>query len=206
MTSSVAFDIETTGYDPARQLFQYEPKFNADARLKDADKIAADISAKQDEWLSKAALDAGRAKVLVIGTLCDGVEEVMEGEEEAIIPWFWEVFSKSRCNWIGHNISGFDIPFLCRRSFILGIKIPPGVIEGRYLNRRFVDTMTTWSCGEYGNKISLDNLARALGVGKKSGSGKDFAELYKSDKPAAMKYLSNDLQLTHKCALKMGLL
>ena len=46
--------------------------------------------------------------------------------------------------------------------------------------------------------------AKHLGVGEKSGDGKDFARLWATDRAAAEGYLRNDLELTARVAVGLG--
>ena len=107
---------------------------------------------------------------------------------------------------IGFNIAHFDLPFLIRRSMKHGIKFAPVFRNYRYLSDQFIDLMLVWKCGVHEDNISLDRLARFLGVGQKSGNGKDFARLWREDREKAVAYLTNDLELTRKCAEKLGVL
>lgn len=200
--STLVLDIETAPL-PSDKLAV--PEFKAPANLKDPAKIEAAIAEKRKEWEATLALHAETARVLVVGTMKAGGEWITadrDSGEEAILSWAWSVI-KSNDIIIGHNLRGFDLPLLIRRSYILGVKVPP-VMEGRFLARKFVDTMDAWACGTQ-ERISLANLARVLGVGEKSGSGADFASLYQTDRKAALAYLENDLRLTWAVAERMGL-
>tara|TARA_Y100000593_G_C4275138_1_gene319627 strand:- start:1256 stop:1450 length:195 start_codon:yes stop_codon:yes gene_type:complete len=64
--------------------------------------------------------------------------------------------------------------------------------------------MNYWSLGVYGERISLDNFCKFLGVKGKSGSGQFFSELYEEDHDAAIEYLKNDLDITAKVWEKCG--
>jgi hypothetical protein len=94
----------------------------------------------------------------------------------------------------GHNITGFDLPYLLKSSVIHGVKVHFGLApKGRYFPDVFFDTMKFW-CSDYGQYISLQNLARALGCNfGKTDSGADF---YKFPRAKQEQYLENDLQLT----------
>ncbi|MGH8018768.1 MAG: hypothetical protein ACREIA_10825 [Opitutaceae bacterium] len=56
------------------------------------------------------------------------------------------------------------------------------------------------------DSISLDNLARFLSVGRKNGHGAGFASLWAMNRAAALDYLANDLRLTLRCAIALGLI
>lgn len=67
----------------------------------------------------------------------------------------------------GHNIKEFDIPFLCRRFVIHGIKVPKLLdISGKkpWQVEHLVDTLVLWRFGEYKNYTSLALLAAVLGI------------------------------------------
>lgn len=207
------FDVETAPLSD-EQIRQFMPKFEAPGNYKDTEKVAAYIADKEKEWLGRAALSALTGKVLAIGVKYhDGSIDIIganpgHDDEAHILTWFWRYFTHTTMAsyWIGHNIIGFDLPFLCRRSMLLGVKVPRSIIYGRYFDNRFKDTMDAWSFGNREDRISLDNLAKALGVGSKSGSGADFARLWATDKPEAIAYLEHDLNLTMKCAERMGMI
>jgi len=161
---------------------------------------------KKKAFIEDSALHAERGSVLVIGIKFEKTTVILEGEEGKILQEFWRIYSES-VNWlvIGHCVKTFDIPFLIRRSWLNLLPVPAGVIEGRYLSKRIIDTMETWACGTR-DMISLDTLSKAFGLSGKNGNGKDFASLYAKDKEAALSYLRNDLELTEAIANKMGLI
>lgn len=171
-------------------------------------------------FCNKAALDATTGQVLAIGYLsikpAGGTAVLMDtvadhAGEGALIAKFWEQYTK--CHKAGRkmaglNILGFDLPFLIRRSWILGVDVPATVRPGRYFDQIFVDIRDTWLCGQHwGNcESSLNAIAKALGLGEKNGDGAAFAELLKIDRDSALAYLRNDLELTASCATRMGVI
>lgn len=194
---------------------------------------ASSIAAGEDSYwaglIESAPLSPILGRVLAIG-FCDHMENTHtlavgmqhdDDAEAAIIDDFW-------CDWfvptvragyslIGHYISGFDLPFLMRRSWILGVDIPPGVMEssGRYLSKTFIDTKQIWECGARGNGNvpgSLDVIGRAFGEGCKTEgmTGADFWKLFCSGEAekveAAIEYLRNDVVLNSRVARRMGLM
>ena len=71
---------------------------------------------------------------------------------------------------IGHYISGFDLRFILCRAVVLGVKLPPSVAFPRDIkpwSDSVFDTMTAWAGPR--DKISQDNLCRALGLPCKDG-------------------------------------
>lgn len=169
------------------------------------------------DLVDSAALSATTGRVLAIGFMnaATGEHAIVSGDERKILEEFWkkvESCKKTGRKLIGHNIGGFDLPFLCQRSWLLSIDVPHGIYErGKWLNERlFADTMAAWSCGQYGKSVKLDVLGRAFGVGGKPDgvSGADFARLWfgsDEDRLKATDYLINDLKLTAAVAVGMGL-
>ncbi len=206
---SIIYDIET-GPRPLTNIEPLCPEFDAPGNYKDPVKIAAYRDEKKKEWLDRAALSAVTGRVLAIGYLVDGnYYTFASGDEAEDIAAYWDLITDhgaitSRI--IGFNSNGFDLPFLVRRSWKLGVRIPPTLFRGRYPNDCFVDLMDIWKCGNRDQSISLDDLAKYLGVGAKNGSGKEFAELWETDRATALAYLENDLRLTEKCAERLGVL
>jgi len=83
----------------------------------------------------------------------------------------------------GHNIKEFDIPFLCRRFTIQGIKVPKLLdISGKkpWQVEHLVDTLVLWRFGDYKNYTSLALLAAVLDVPtpKDDIDGSDIHEVY----------------------------
>lgn len=198
------FDIETAGL--SQDILEMTmPEFKAPAGWKDPAKIQAAIEEKRKDYFEEAALNAISGQVLAIGMWSGGVTEILCGPENEILDRFWDRYVLSTQSFIGFNIAEFDVPFLVQRSFRHGINVPQ-VFDGRYLVRRFVDLMKIWACGKFGERISLDRLGKFLGTGEKSGSGADFAKLWETDKPAAIAYLNNDIELILACAKRMGVM
>lgn len=168
-----------------------------------------------EDFVSRAALSPSTGCVEAIGIMngTNNATGIVSGDECDILSAFWskvEKCSKEGRKLIGHNIFGFDIPFLIRRSWIHEIDVPMSLLfSGRYPNDRlFVDTMTVWGCGYYRDSISLDSLAKAFGYnGKPDGiTGADFSRLWRGtaeERQQAEAYLINDLQMTAAVARRM---
>lgn len=207
----IIFDCETQPR-PLAELEAVMPVFEASKVLKDPEKIAADLAKKRAEWIADAALSAQTGRVLVIGLRRDGVSTFIEGDETAMLKLFWSTWADSHpATWIGFNSFSFDCPYLIRRSWILGLTVPAGVMDGRgrYLSDRWADAMQVWDCGSRKSEAgssSLNSIALALTGKGKSGSGKDFAALYATDKAAALNYLDTDLHLCEAVAKRMGMI
>jgi hypothetical protein len=204
----IYFDIET-GPRPESEIASMMPEFSAPSNYKDAAKIADAIEKQKAAWIEKAALCATTGKVLAIGVRANGASHIFASGDEADDLRVWWAFAEQCARdgdvLVGFYIAGFDVPFLVRRSWALGVPVPLGVFSGRYLNHHvFLDLAEEWQCGDRTEKISLKRLAEFLGVGTKDANGgAAFAEKWKTDRAAAIAYLENDLLLTEAVANKI---
>jgi predicted PolB exonuclease-like 3'-5' exonuclease len=205
-------DIETAGL-PIEQIDHLAPTFTAPSNYKDADKIAASIAEQRMEWFKRAALSPLTGKIVAIGYKVPNGQQVLHvANEIELLEEFWNDYEKhaeKQGQMIGHNILGFDIPFIIRRSWANKIRVPATVQNGRYLNeRRFIDTMTAFQCGNRTEKFhSLDTVAKFMGfAGKTEAIGAQFAEILATDPKRALAYLAADLQAVENIAARMGLL
>lgn len=222
-TSAIIFDIETMGTVTAETAVP----FNADevklGNTKDPDKIAKKIEEARavhvQQQIERAALSAVTGRVLCIGYYSAAKNNVSIGQveepdkERQVIQQFWGFASKcidEGRRMIGLNIFGFDLPFLRRRSWILGIDVPEKVRNGRYWHPIFIDIADEWLSGDrFGStSCNFDELARAFGTaGKPAGTnGSHFAELFKTDRQKAIEYLESDIKQPAVWAQRMGLM
>lgn len=182
-------------------------------------KASKEESEYWQEIVDRAALSALTGQVLAIGygnetncTVDHILSEKRNGDEAAILTTFWSKFverQKSRQKMIGFNIKTFDVPFLAQRSFILGVDVPEGYMEGDWPSKTFVDINTRWMAGSRGFNGTLDEIARACGVGQKPDgvSGALFYELYGNPetRSQALDYAINDVVLTRAIAMRIGI-
>lgn len=199
------FDIETSALPPEK-LDLVKPEFKAPSNYKDADKIAANIAEQEASWREKAALDATTGQILCIGMSIDLSLDVTQAPEAETIERFWnwlELRLWAAETVIGFCVYNFDLPFLVRRSWVLGVEVPKMIRKGRYWHEGIIDLADIWKLGNFDQRVSLNVLARALGVGSKSINGAEFGRLWETDRPAAIAYVENDLTLTRLCAEKM---
>jgi hypothetical protein len=208
--NSIIFDIETGPLSRA-SIAEMMPAFEAPSNWKDPEKIRSYIETKEADWYQQAALSATTGRVLAIGYAEEGGEfhALASGDEAENIAAFWDLITHYGAithRLIGFNSNSFDLPFLIRRSWKLGIRPPITLMSGRYLNQNCVDLLDLWRCGNREDRISLDKMARFLGVGGKNGNGADFASLFSMNPEAALHYLENDVLLTRRCAQVLGAL
>lgn len=100
---------------------------------------------------------------------------------------------------IGHNIKGFDLPFLYKRFVINSIKPSFKIIlDGRH-GKDFFCTMQGWA--GYGKTISMDNLANILGIkGKTDGmdGSQVWPEFQKGNINKIANYCADDVECTRE--------
>ena len=189
-------------------------------------KYSADVdAAKAAHWqdfLDKAALSPLTGRVLAIGYQLPNGRRVIHhheanDQEPGMLSSFWQIVQKAikqREKVVGHNIEGFDLPFLLRSSWLYRIDVPDEIFDGRYWNRCFLDTMRRWQCGNYREQFAkLDTLAKAFGLGGKledgGVSGAEFSKFYwgsPEERALALQYLEKDVELTAAIASKMGVI
>ena len=208
----IIFDIETAPL-PEAELTPFMPEFEAPGNFKDPEKIKAAIEAKKAAWLEDAALEPMTGRVICIGMLIGG-EFVLICEpttETLILQEFWQAAKIEDYDihtLIGFNIAQFDLPYLVKRSWKLGVEVPMlGLRDGRYWKKeRVIDLREIWQFRDRQAAGSLDTISKHLGVGAKTGNGKDFAKLWIEDREKAIAYLRNDLELCREISKKLGVL
>jgi 3'-5' exonuclease len=111
-----------------------------------------------------------------------------------------EAYNNKWC-FAGHNIKEFDIPFICRRLLINGLKIPPYLDfqQMKPWETNILDTLQYWRFGDYKNYISLKLLAAVLGINssKTDIDGSMVGPLY--HEPDAKKREDNFTRIAEYC-------
>lgn len=84
--------------------------------------------------------------------------------------------------WIGQNIGGFDLKFLFQRAVINRVNPIFDLKQYGRHGSQFYDTMQAWA--GYGNRVSQDNLCKALGIEGKPDDidGSKVWDFYKAGK------------------------
>ncbi|MBP7951788.1 MAG: hypothetical protein KA004_19255 [Verrucomicrobiales bacterium] len=233
------FDIET-GSRPWEEIEAFFPPWEA-GRIGECEAYPESGEALRADCEGRAALSALTGRVCAIGILRDpfGPQERItilgnEGNDDAgerrILAAFWQGAEKdftaaawdkwnvsaAEPRWIGFNSNSFDIPFMTRRSWALGLAVPAWLLDKeRYLHRMFCDLRDRWNFGAHSRpdfhprtpRQNLDNISRLLGGPVKNGHGEDFARLYYGSaaaRAAAVAYLENDLRMTADVWKAMG--
>lgn len=179
--------------------FTGKPELIAQWEEKMAEKKAPEVA--MEAW-KKTSLNASYGRIVSIAWDMGDETGISinkpENERDTIAEFFDRVnhhASKRPPFFVGHNVV-FDLKFIFRRAVILGLCPPFGLpFKGRHDHHYFC-TMQAWC--EYGERISLDNLASALGIaGKGDIDGSMVCALWqKGDYDAIAKYNAADVALT----------
>lgn len=193
--SNIIFDIETIGAD-----FELLPKPVQESLLKYTNTEEEKESEKQ-----KLALWPLTGQIATIAILFDdknsgyvffqspkttldpfkkdGINFV-PGSEKQILKNFWEIILN--CDkFITFNGRSFDCPFILVRSSIHKIKATRNLMPNRYSTNDHIDLLDQLTFyGAFRRKFPLDIWCRAFGIQspKKDYSGKDVAQLFKTEK------------------------
>jgi len=194
----IVLDIET---GPRADAANFLPPVEAPGNYKDAAKIAAYVAERQAALLEQAALSAETAEVLVVGLLRPGSDPIYIycDQEGDTLRETWGKLGERRCNevFVTFNGARFDWPMLVRRSYALGVLVPGWMPrDGRWPKRTHIDLFEWWQAGDRQASISLDRLARLVGLPGKTDTGARFAATWAADRPKALAYLVHDLDLT----------
>ena len=155
-----------------------------------------------------AGLDFGveqRQSERVFGIGEDGEEQNEKKSLQAFLE-FMKDFDCDTDEIVGHNLVGFDLPFIFQRCLVNGIAAKPLVDLGEYRVRGVFDTMHAWWLGAKRN-VSLDDIAWALGIESSktaTAEGSKVFDLYQAGKLEEIReYNLNDVRVTRKVYERM---
>lgn len=174
--------------------------------------IEIERAAYVEKAMKKAALHAITGRVLTVGIYTDQATVQEGATEKAVLEYFWDLYHHSHFDhkFVGHNIDGFDVKFMVKRSWMLGVKVPHDVIDFRgYLHSSFVDTMRLWGFGDRNAYVSLRELADLflIAVPHERFDHADYHRYWFGDKKhhqLAVDELVDDLEITAAVARRMG--
>jgi DNA polymerase elongation subunit (family B) len=146
---------------------------------------------------NKIASDTGNLYSLKIKSIFGDDEKEILNQFGMVCNKFFRNDSKQFC---GHNIREFDIPYICRRSYINQISLPDILINlqnKKPWENPMLDTLQFWKFGEYKNFTSIDLLSNVLGIEspKDDIDGSDVAAVYwhQNDLARIVKYCNKDV-------------
>ena len=136
----------------------------------------------------------------VFGIDSDGQEQP---EQQALADFLalMETFDSDIDEIVGHNVIGFDLPFIFQRCLVNNIVFRPFVNLSEFNVRGVYDTMHRWWLGSK-NRVALDDLSWALGIESSKTDeveGSRVFELYQAGRLAEIReYNLNDVRVTRK--------
>jgi hypothetical protein len=141
----------------------------------------------------------------VFGIDEDGAEQ---DEKKSLLAFldYMKRFDSDTDELVGHNILGFDLPFIFQRCLVHCISARPLVDLDEYRVRGVFDTMHAWWLGAK-RFVSLDDIAWALGIESSktaTAEGSKVFELYQAGKLGEIReYNLNDVRVTRKVYERM---
>lgn len=171
-----------------------------------------------DDIVAKGALDPRYGTVAIAGLLGvtrdgePGLIAQLTGDESDILKNLWSHLTGEieMVHTFGWNVKAFDFRFCVVRSLILGVKIPRLIYNPRSrfpFSDRICDLMEVFQFGDWkAAYTSLDAALKMLGLPPCTGSGKEFSELWKTDKKSAMDYNAQDIERCRLIADRLGLI
>ena len=225
-------DIETLALSGFRD--RVGPKLEKDLklgymRIEQQQRYLEDIAAEEERVYQLGSLNATSGRILsiavhvgpVLGFSVEGVtsnqsehafgidQDGNEQDEVQALKDFLALMSDFdlECDLIvGHNIIGFDLPFIFQRCLVNNISVKPFIDLSEFRVAGVFDTMRGWWLGGR-NRVGLDDIAWALGIeSSKTGEveGSKVFDLYQAGKLAEIReYNLNDVRVTRKVYERM---
>jgi hypothetical protein len=198
-------------------------------RLEQQQRYLEDIAAEEERCYQLGSLSATSGRILslavhvgpipglefeglqqgsgeyVFGIDADGNEE----DEKRALQGFFDLlrdFDPDSDEIVGHNIIGFDLPFIFQRCLVNNIPVQPFVDLSEFHVRGVFDTMHRWWLGAK-RFVSLDDIAWSLGIESSKtaeAEGSKVFEMFQAGKlPQIREYNLNDIRVTRKVYERM---
>lgn len=215
----ITIDIETLPTNDAEIITSFADNIKAPATHKKPETIAAWMAENKEQAIAdavaKTSFDGLYGRIACICyAFDDGEVNIVTGNEADMLKAFYthvravtEVQSPAvidRTVFIdtvicGHNIAGFDLPFLKHRSIILGVKPCAPILKAmnaKSWDSCIADTMLLWS-SDREKRASMDKLCKAFGIpGKGDFDGSMVAATWPTDPQKVIDYCKDDVRRT----------
>ena len=218
----LTLDIETLPTTDEAVIASLADSVKAPGTLKKPESIAAWMEENREsataELVAKTSFDGLYGSIACICYQFDdsevfSVDCVSSGDEKTMLEHFYShVFdmvcteyhggvASQNLTVCGHNIAGFDLPFLKHRSIILGVKPPVAMLKA--MNAKpwdtcIADTMLMWSSDSQ-KRVSMDKLCKAFGLaGKGDFDGSMVADTWPVDPAKVIAYCKKDVERTRQ--------
>ena len=157
--------------------------------------VPEEVLACSDDEYRRLALDGDFGRVLTVGVIVEQDEQIIHRgllgrerqtmmfhlDEARTLRGFWKLlkgFNLRHDQIIGHNLFDFDLPFLYKRSVIQRVRPAVELPFTRYRSQPIFDTMQQWNKWSPRKSVSLDRLARVLGLESSKRLGIDGGRVY----------------------------
>jgi hypothetical protein len=154
-----------------------------------------EVTGCSDEEYRRLALDGDFGRVLTVGVIVEQDGRIIHRgllgreretmmfhlDEARTLRGFWKLlkgFNVRRDQIIGHNLFDFDLPFLYKRSVIQRVRPAVELPFTRYRSQPIFDTMYQWNKWSPRKFVSLDRLAKVLGLESSKRQGIDGGRVY----------------------------
>lgn len=215
----ITFDIETLCTTDPQVIAELAATIKPPGNIKKAESIALWMAENREEatkeLIAKTSFDGMYGRIACICYAADDGEVInAEGaNEREVIRSFYAGISdllavlhnrgsaEMQAVFCGHNIAGFDLPFLKHRSIILGIKPPAQLLKAmnaKPWDQCIADTLLMWSSDPH-KRGSMDRLCRAFGIeGKGDFDGSQVAATWPVDPGKVIAYCVEDVKRTRQ--------
>jgi 3'-5' exonuclease len=157
--------------------------------------VREEIGSCSEEEFRRLALDGDFGRVLTVGVIVEQDDQVIHRgligrerqtmmfhlDEARTLRGFWKLlkgFNVRRDQIVGHNLFDFDLPFLYKRSVIQRVRPAIELPFTRYRSQPIFDTMQQWNKWSPRKFVSLDRLAKVLGLESSKSQGIDGSRVY----------------------------
>jgi predicted PolB exonuclease-like 3'-5' exonuclease len=204
----ITFDIETLSTNDQEVIESLKATITAPGQYKKPESIAewlaANLESELKDKVAKTSFDGLYGRIACIAW-SDGngvfASDETQSEREVIELFYAFIENNKRTanKFCGHNLAGFDLPFLKHRSIILGIRPPDEIMQAmtaKPWDSCIADTMLMWSSDSQ-KRTSMDKLCKAFGiVGKDGFDGSQVAETWPKDPRKVIEYCKDDVRRT----------
>lgn len=217
---NIYLDVETLGTTDPEVIAEFEANIKAPATYKKPESIAEWMKENREsalkEMVSKTSFSGLYGSIACICYAFDDGKvfsvDCRDGEKKMLEDFYSHIYDQTstaihggvvegKATFVGHNIVGFDLPFLKHRSIILGVKPPRAFMEAfaaKPWGSEVADTMLLWSSDKE-KRASMDKLCKAFGIpGKGDFDGSMVADTWPIDPHKVITYCADDVQRTRE--------
>lgn len=196
-TRNVFCDIETI---PAGEMLSLESiKIPGNIKKEETKQkwLEENGQAEIERQYHERGLDSMQGEIFCIGVAVEDDDPIVFDT----IAEMADFMESGSFNYIGHNFRKFDAKFIWRHLIKHGRKYAASMFNFNKFHGNIIDTMELWACDDYQDRISLNNIARFLGVGNKT-KGMDGSQVWSYVKAGRLQevkdYCADDVRLVRR--------